>query len=212
MLAQEPELDDQQTQDTGQGNSAHDPPSLERPGHAGKSRSESDFDMIAFMHQSAAYDMQQVLQQAEHLPPIPPHVFSERSGGEARRVMLKSRTSTITRSVSEVFAYSTSRTISAQDAAVVLETFGNVSNLVMSCIVYLCYLSYLLNIEYLCHLVYLLYLFHLLYLQPQFNPSDIPFRSMRTMSNRLIKEILPGEQIKHVDLHEGKIPKITRLC
>ena len=64
MLAQEPELDDQQTQDTGQGNSAHDPPSLERPGHAGKSRSESDFDMIDFMHQSAAYDMQQVLQQA----------------------------------------------------------------------------------------------------------------------------------------------------
>jgi hypothetical protein len=126
--------------------------------------------------------------------------------------MLKSRTSTITRSVSEVFAYSTSRTISAQDAAVVLETFGNVSNLVMSCIVYLCYLLYLLNIEYLCHLVYLLYLLHLLYLQLQFNPSDIPFRSMRTMSNRLIKEILPGEQIKHVDLHEGKIPKITRLC
>jgi hypothetical protein len=97
--------------------------------------------MIAFMHQSAAYDMQQVLQQAEHLPPIPPHVFSERSGGEARRVMLKSRTSTITRSVSEVFAYSTSRTISAQDAAVVLETFGNVSNLLISCQDYLCNLS-----------------------------------------------------------------------
>ena len=56
-------------------------------------------------------------------------------------------------------------------------------------------------------------------LQPQFNPSDIPFRTMRTMSNRLIKEILPGEQIKHVDLHEGKIllffsgvAKITLLC
>ncbi len=142
MLAQEPELDDQQTQDTGQGSSAHDPPSKSKSPSAPCARPvpESDFDMIDFMHQSAAYDMQQVLQQAEDLrvPPIPPHVFSERPGGEARREMLKSRTS---------------RTISAQDAAVVLETFGNVSNLVMSCIAHLCYsgLSYLLYIAYLCH-------------------------------------------------------------
>ena len=161
MLAQEPELDDQQPQGTGQGNSADhadDPPSELRSAPCACLVPESEFDMIDFMHQSAAYDMQQVLQQAQNLPPIPPHVFSERSGGEARRVMLKSRTSTVTRSVSEVFAYSTSRTISAQDAAVVLETFGNVSNLVMSCIVHLCYLSYLFNIAYLSHLVYLLYL------------------------------------------------------
>ncbi len=74
---------------------------------------ESDFDMIDFMHQSAAYDMQQVLQQAEDLLPISPHVFSELSGGEARREMLKSRASDVILSVSEVFAYSTSRTISA---------------------------------------------------------------------------------------------------
>jgi hypothetical protein len=131
MLAQEPELDDQQPQDTGQGNSADDPPSESRSTPRTHPVPESDFDMIDFMHQSAAYNMQQVLQQAEDLPPIPPHVFSERSGGEARRVMLKSRTSTITRSVSEVFAYSTSRTISAQDTAVVLETFGNVSKLLI---------------------------------------------------------------------------------
>jgi hypothetical protein len=206
MLAQEPELDDQQPQDTGQGNSAHasapSPPSENESQSAPCARPVPypDFDMIDFMHQSAAYDIQQVLQQAEDLPPIPPHVFSERSGGEARRVMLKNRTRTVTRSVSEVFAYSTSRTISAQDTAVILETFGNVSNLFMSCIVHLCYLYYLLYIEYI------LYLLFLLLLQPQFNPSDIPFRTMRTMSNRLIKELLPGEQIKHVDLHEGKIP------
>ena len=113
MLAQEPELDDQQPQETGQGNSAHDPPSESESPSAPCARPvpKSNFDMIDFMHQSASYDMQQVLQQAEDLPPIPPHVFSERSGGEARRVMLKSRTSTVTRSVSEVFAYSTSRTI-----------------------------------------------------------------------------------------------------
>ena len=208
MLAQEPELDDQQPQDTGQGNSADDPPSELRSTPRTHPVPESDFDMIDFMHQSAAYDIQQVLQQAEDLPPIPPHVFSERAGGEARRVMLKSRTSTITRSVSEVFAYSTSRTISTQDTAVVLETFGNVSNLLISFKCYLCYLSYFLYLSYLFYLWHLfcfLYLLFLLYLQPQFNPSDIPFRTMRTMSNRLIKEILPGEQIKHVDLHEGKI-------
>jgi hypothetical protein len=143
MLAQEPELDDQQPQDTGHGNSADDPPSAESRRRTPRTHPvpESDFDMIDFMHHSAAYDMQQVLQQAEDLPPIPPHVFSERAGGEARRVMLKSRTSTITRSVSELFAYSTSRTISAQDTAVVLETFGNVSNLLISCQDYLCNLS-----------------------------------------------------------------------
>ncbi len=47
----------------------------------------SKFDMVDFMHQSesSTYDIQQVLQQAEDLPPIPPHVFGELSGGEARR-------------------------------------------------------------------------------------------------------------------------------
>ena len=64
MLAQEPELDDQQTQDTGQGNSAHDPPSESKSPSSAPCACpvpESDFDMIDFMHQSAAYDMQQVL-------------------------------------------------------------------------------------------------------------------------------------------------------
>ena len=39
--------------------------------------------------------------------------------------------------------------------------------------------------------------------QSNFNPSDVPFRTMRTMSNRILKEMLPNEQIKKVDLHEG---------
>jgi hypothetical protein len=34
----------------------------------------SKFDMVDFIHQSSTYDIQQVLQQAEDLPPIPPQV------------------------------------------------------------------------------------------------------------------------------------------
>jgi hypothetical protein len=82
--------------------------------------------MIDFMRNSASYDMNGVFESAEEVPSIPIHVPCERSGGEARRVILKSRASSITRSVSEVLAFSTSRTLSAEDTAVVLETFGNV--------------------------------------------------------------------------------------
>ena len=34
--------------------------------------------MVDFMHQSSTYDIQQVLRQAEDLPPIPPHIFTLR--------------------------------------------------------------------------------------------------------------------------------------
>ncbi len=56
------------------------------------------------------------------------HVPCERPGGGARRAILKASAANIPRSVSEVFAYSTSRTLSAEDTAVVLETFSNVSS------------------------------------------------------------------------------------
>ena len=82
------------------------------------------FDMMAFMHKASSYDIMEVIRQAEAMPLIPLHVPSERPGGEARMEIMKARAANITRSVSEVFAYSTSRTISADDTAVVLETFG----------------------------------------------------------------------------------------
>ena len=85
------------------------------------------FDMVDFMLKSSSYDMPNVFKSAEEVPSIPRHVPSERPGGEARRDALKSRASNFTRSVCEVFAFSTSRTLSAEDTAVVLETFGNVS-------------------------------------------------------------------------------------
>ena len=63
---------------------------------------------------------------AENVPPIPRHVPSERPGGESRREILKSRATNISRSVCENFAYATSRTISEEDTAAILETFSNV--------------------------------------------------------------------------------------
>ena len=84
------------------------------------------FDMMEFMHKTSSYDIMEVIRLAEAMPLIPLHVPSERPGGEARKEIMKARAANVTRSVSEVFAYSTSRTISAEDTAVVLETFGNV--------------------------------------------------------------------------------------
>jgi hypothetical protein len=83
------------------------------------------FDMVDFMHKSSRYDMHKVF--AVDDGSLPRHIPSERPGGEARREILKSRAADITQSVSEVFAFATSRTISCEDTAVVLETFGNVS-------------------------------------------------------------------------------------
>jgi hypothetical protein len=59
----------------------------------------------------------------------------------------------------------------------------------------------LFELVYLCYIWHLFYLVYLL--QSNFNPNDIPFRTMRTMSERVIAKILPDEQIKKVDLHEG---------
>ena len=92
------------------------------------------FDMVDFMHEAGSYDLKKVLTTDQVVPSIPLHVPSERAGGEARRQNFKSRAANIPRSVSEVFAFATSRTISAEGTAVVLETFGNViCNIVTYC-------------------------------------------------------------------------------
>jgi hypothetical protein len=84
------------------------------------------FDMVDFLHASASYDLDKVFAFVGAVPPVPRHVPSERPGGEARREILKGRAQNISRSVCETFAYATSRTISAEDTAAVLETFANV--------------------------------------------------------------------------------------
>jgi hypothetical protein len=112
------------------------------PARVAHPQPDKPFDMVDFMHKSSSYDMQKVFDADDAA--LPRHVPSERPGGEARREILKSRAKDIPRSVSEVFAYVTSRTLSGQDTAVVLETFGNVRR----------------NIE----LVYLWYIWLLFYL------------------------------------------------
>ena len=84
------------------------------------------FDMVEFMHMSSSYAMDKVFRLAENVPPIPRHVPCERPGGEVRREILKGRAKNISRTVCETFAYATSRTISEEDTAAILETFSNV--------------------------------------------------------------------------------------
>ncbi len=83
-------------------------------------------DILNFLHKTSSYDLQTLFQYTDTLPRFPVHVPSERVGGEARRAILKARAAKIPRSVSEGFAFSTSRTISDEDTAAVLETFGNI--------------------------------------------------------------------------------------
>ena len=75
------------------------------------------FNMVEFMHSTASYDLNQVFRLGEAVPTIPSHVSSERPGGEARREILKGRAQNITWSVCETFAFSTSRTLSAEDTS-----------------------------------------------------------------------------------------------
>ena len=85
------------------------------------------------------------------------HIPFERPGGDARRAIMKARAANVPRSVSEGFALVTSRTISAEDTAVILETFGNVRyklHLISR------HLDILFKIVCLFYIVYLIYVVH----------------------------------------------------
>lgn len=84
-------------------------------------------DMRTVMRKVGGPDYEEILRELDdHLGPGN-HVFpSERCGGEARRLLLKRKASKMSRSLSETFAYLTSKTASAQEATDVLQTFGNV--------------------------------------------------------------------------------------
>jgi len=82
------------------------------------------------MQASGGPNYEVVLQAIDADMPVGPNpdpIPSERCGGESRRASLKRKASDITRSTAETFAYLTSRTRSIQEAADVLEGFGNVS-------------------------------------------------------------------------------------
>ena len=59
----------------------------------------------------------------------PLNVYSERTGGAARKERLKRKASDITRSACETFAYCTSRTTTIEDTAMLLSAFANVSDI-----------------------------------------------------------------------------------
>lgn len=60
---------------------------------------------------------------------VPLKLYTERTGGAARRERLKRKASDITRSECESFAFCTSRTTSIEDTAILLSAFANVSDI-----------------------------------------------------------------------------------
>ena len=38
--------------------------------------------------------------------------------------------------------------------------------------------------------------------QPGFNPSDVPFRKIRTLGKHILEDMLPGQDVAKLDLHE----------
>jgi hypothetical protein len=56
-----------------------------RPRHC----ASSPFNMVAFMHKTLSYKLNQVFRAADDMPSIPLHVPCDRAGGGARRAILK---------------------------------------------------------------------------------------------------------------------------
>ena len=85
-------------------------------------------DMRKTMQAAGGPNIEHVMRAIDtDMGPNPDPIPSERCGGELRRASLKRKASRISRSTAEVFAYLTSKTSSIEEAADVLETFGNVS-------------------------------------------------------------------------------------
>ena len=84
-------------------------------------------DMRTVMQRTGGPDYENMIRELDdHMGPGE-HVFpSERCGGGARRLLLKRKASEMSRSLSETFAYLTSTTASIEEAAAILQTFGNV--------------------------------------------------------------------------------------
>ena len=84
-------------------------------------------DMRTVMQRTGGPDYENMIRELDdHMGPGK-HVFpSERCGGGARRLLLKRKASEMSRSLSETFAYLTSTTASIEEAAAILQTFGNV--------------------------------------------------------------------------------------
>ena len=85
-----------------------------------------DVDMIQMMQMAGGPGYSVALNAADaRMPDASRQVPSMRSGGESRRATLKRKAADITRSTSEIFAISTSETLSQQSTAKILSGDGN---------------------------------------------------------------------------------------
>ena len=83
--------------------------------------------MASFLRKTGAKKIDTAIKFAdERMDPSYSHVMSERAGGESRRAILKRNASGISRSACEFVALATSHTVSHDEAAVLMEAFGNV--------------------------------------------------------------------------------------
>jgi hypothetical protein len=39
--------------------------------------------------------------------------------------------------------------------------------------------------------------------QPSYNPADVPYRTMKSLSKRIVSGVLPDANVNRVSLHEG---------
>lgn len=93
-------------------------------------------DMRTVMQRTGGPDYEDMIRELDdHMGPDKQiDVPSERCGGGVRRIQLKRKATEMSRSLSETFAYLTSTTASTEDAAAVLQSFGNVGLAFCSCL------------------------------------------------------------------------------
>ena len=104
----------------------HSPPQYLPPPPAVPSN--ADLDMRKVMLAAGGPNFETVLHDADIQMPVGPDsqiIPSERCGGEARQANLKRKARYITQSVAKTFAYCTLNTVSAENAADILQTFAN---------------------------------------------------------------------------------------
>ena len=144
--------EDEDEPETGRMSPPQSPPEDLLPPAAPNLPGPPQLDMCKVMHAAGGPDYLAVLHNTdEHMGPHSGKIPSERCGGEVRRANLKRKASNIARSVAETFAYCTLKTVSIEEAANILETFGNV-----------CFICIICQNKYYMHRKHILHMLHIL--------------------------------------------------
>ena len=177
------------------------------------------------MHPAGGLNCKSVLSKTNiHMGPDSENIPSEchaewcdGGGREARPANLKQKPRDIARSVAETFTYCTLNTVSIEDSADILQTFGKMS---ISCLLISeCYFMYIA-----CRLVQFpilhitIYIFDIYCIQWHilrycsdayasfrdcFCPEDVQYSSLPTFSKDVLRAMLPSVEINAISLHEG---------